>query len=47
MLKHIVEYSIGHTAAAQQFAGWLLEVGEGKGNQENKIILPSSMPPLN
>ena len=28
------------TLPAQQFATWLLEVGEGKRNQENKIMLP-------
>jgi len=31
------------TLPAQQFATWLLEVGGGKINQENKIMLPESI----
>ena len=39
-LNHASEEAIKYPLRAQQFAAWLLEVGEGKRNQENKIMLP-------
>ena len=42
-VNHKSEEAIEYTLAAQQFAAWLLEVGEGKRNQENKIMLPPSI----
>jgi len=39
-LNHTSEEAIKYPLRAQQFAAWLLEVGEGKRNQENKIMLP-------
>ena len=42
-LNHTSEEAIKYPLRAQQFAAWLLEVGEGKRNQENKIMLPPSI----
>ena len=39
-LNHTSEEVIKYILAAQQFAAWLLIVGEGKRNQEHKIMLP-------
>ena len=44
--NHTSEEAMKCTLPAQQFAIWLLEVGEGKRNQENKIILLPSIIPL-
>ena len=41
---HMSNYVIENIEDAQQFATWLLEIGEGKRNQENKVSLLSSIP---
>ena len=46
-LNHTSEQAIQDTLSAQQFAAWLLEVGEGKRNQENKIMLQPGISSLN
>ena len=37
------ERSIENMQNAQQFAIWLLEIGEGKRNQSTKVSLPPSI----